>query len=327
MEELDKATLWWRCAYYAYLDSGLPGDNADYDEIKDRSISSLQDTVSEFIQGKWNFGTLKYRMDAAAVESDYLFPDRSIAITLSDLALGVPLDVLESSLRVAAIPPEDPGEAKGTLMDWEELMERAVQQGHLPHSQARSERWPPLLACLWHIQDPLTWPLVNDIATAYLRTQGEIGTVEPAHDYAEYASIMRRLSAWTGSGMTELEHLIVSLAENALSVPEAKDSFQDFMQRAQESSAQGLVEEALTLFERALCLRPATPEALRGKTALYVGKGLNMAAIGELEALVEIDPQNRADHRQLLTLYKNQNMAREYNIEVRRFKVLLEGRN
>jgi hypothetical protein len=49
-----------------------------------------------------------------------------------------------------------------------------------------------------------------------------------------------------------------------------------------------------------------------------------MAAIGEMEALVEMEPRNLPAHRKLIALYKARKMVHEHNIEVRRFKAVME---
>jgi DNA-binding SARP family transcriptional activator len=78
------------------------------------------------------------------------------------------------------------------------------------------------------------------------------------------------------------------------------------------------------MFERALSLRPRTPAALLHKADLYERKGLVMAAIAEMEALVEFEPRDLPAHRKLILLYKSQKMVHEHNIEVRRFKAIME---
>ncbi len=322
MEEQDGTVKWWRCAYYQYLDGSMRWDHADDDEARDRAITTLQDTVKEFVEGKWNLGTLKYRMDEASQESGFIFPEKSVSAILQDLAMSVPLEVLEPALRRAASLPGSPGEAKGALMDLEELMEREVSRGHLSRSLTRGHRWAELLATLWHIQDPLSWPLVSMVGMRCLKRMGEM---ETEGDCAEYASIMQRLSNSMGAGMMETEHILTSLEDGDLHIPEAEVCYQDYLRRAEGSAASGLTEEALELFERALTLEPRTPMAMMRKAELYESKGLLMAAIGELETLVEMDPLDLKAHRKLLSLYKAQGMIREHNVEVRRFKALREG--
>lgn len=317
---------WWRCAYFAYLDSGLPLDHQDEDEATGRAIASLQDTVSGFLDGALNFGTLKYRMDVASAESQYTFPARTVSSTLSDIALGVPLDDLEPALRRAAVLPDGPGMAKGALMDLEEVLERAVARGTLERSLARPERWAELLACLWHIQDPGWWPLVSDQAIDYLRSRGDISRSEPAQDYAEYVIAARRLAEILGADLAALDHLLSSLGRDEIAVPGTDACFQDSMARAEGFAAEGDTDRALESYERALALRPQTPAALRRKAELYAEKGLNMAAIGELEVLVGMEPGDLEAHRTLVSLYRSQNMVREHNVEVRRWKTLKEAR-
>ncbi|MDW5561736.1 MAG: tetratricopeptide repeat protein [Methanomassiliicoccus sp.] len=326
MGTVDQGTAWWRCAYFAYLDSEQALDRMDEDEARRTAVRSLQDTVEGFLGGRWNFGTLKYRMDGASAESGLVFPPRSVTSTLSDLALGVPLDDLEPALRRAAALPDDPGAAKGSLMDLEEAMERAVSGGSLERSKARPERWPELAACLWHIQDPLSWPLANRQAMVFLRSRGEVSDLDPSHDYAEYAAAMLRLSETTGGSMTELEHLLEVLDEGALPVPDPASCLEANLRRAEECASQGRTDEALTRYERALALDPRLPHALRRKAELYESKGLIMAAIGELEILVEQTPEDRDAHRRLVTLYRAQNLVHEHNLEVRRWKALREAR-
>jgi hypothetical protein len=215
MEQVEAETAWWRCAYYGYLDSGRPEDLADEDAARERAVAALQDTVSGFLDGHLNFGTLKYRMDQASTENGWVFPTRSVSSILSDLALGVDVDDLEPALRRASALPEGPGEAKGQLMDFEEFIESEATKGGLKRPQARPERWPELMATLWHIQEPIGWPLIVPAALGYLRKRGEIEPLEPAHDYAEYAAFMRRLAEATGAGMASLEHLLSGLDEGA----------------------------------------------------------------------------------------------------------------
>ncbi len=312
MYEQEEVATWWRCAYYQYRDSGMRWDHADDDEARHCAVTILKDTVTEFVEGKWNLGTLKYRMDEASTASNFVFPEKSI-----------PLEVLEPALRCAASLPSGPGEAKGAIMDLEELMEGEVSRGRLPRSLVQGHRWIELLACLWHIQEPLSWPLVSVIGTRCLKRREEM---ETEGDYAEYASIMQRLSNTTGASMMETEHLLACLEEGDLHVPEAEECYEDYLKRAEGSAASGLTEEALELFERVLALRPRTPIALVRKAELYEGKGLLMAAIGEMETLVEQEPLDLGAHRKLLSLYKAQGMIREHNLEVRRFKALREGR-
>ncbi|GEM_PF-1060542 len=326
MEPADQETAWWRCALYAYLDSERAAERADEDEARRTAAGALKDTVEGFLEGRWNFGTLKYRMDGASAESGYVFPPRSVSSTLSDIALGVPLDDLEPGLRRAAALPEDPGAAKGSLMDLEDLMEQAVAGGSLERSKARPERWVSLAACLWHIQEPRSWPLVSEGAMAYLRSRGEMSDLEPAHDYAEYAAAMLRLSDLTGADMVVLEGLLEALEAGDIEVPEAADCVQDSLRRAEACASEGRTEEALERFERALSLDPRIPSALRRKAELYEAKGLIMAAIGELEALMEAEPEDREGHRRLVALYRSQNMVREHNLEVRRWKALKEAK-
>ena len=246
---------------------------------------------------------------------------------LSDLALGVPIDDLEPALRRAAALPEGPGEAKGALMDLEDFIQSEVSRGHLERSQARPERWPELMAALWHIQEPAGWPLFSAPALGYLRKRGKVAPQEPAHDYAEYAGFMRRLSERTGADMLSLEHLLSGLEGGEIEVPESEELFRRSLERAAELEEEGMTDRALAMYERALSLRPRTPEALRRKAEIYEGKGLSMAAIGEMEALVEIEPRDLPAHRKLILLYRAQKMVREHNIEVRRFKALMERKD
>lgn len=312
---------WWLCAYYDYLDGDRKWDHADDDEARARAISSLQDTVQEFGEGKLNLGTLKYRMDEASAASNLVFPGRNVSSILQDLAMSVPLEVLEPALRGAVRLPDDPGGAKGALMDLEATLEREVSRGRLARSQALPERWSLLLSSLWHVLDPLAWPVMSDSRGRCLRKMGEM----EGHEYPEYAAVMRRLSMACGASMTELDHLLDYLAEGGRSVPGADECVRRNLERADECAAQGCVDEALEHYERVLSIEPRTPLALFRKAELYESKGLVMAAIGEMEALVEVEPSDLKAHRKLLLLYKSQNMIREHNIEVRRYKALREG--
>jgi tetratricopeptide (TPR) repeat protein len=320
---MEEQAVWWRCALYTFLDSDLAQDYVEEDEARERGVKALSETVEGFLEGQHNFGTLKYRMDNTSVENGSLFPPRSVCAVLSDLALGVPVDDLEPALRNVARLPEGPGEAKGVLMDFSDLMEREVSRGHLKRGQAKEDRWVDLMACLWHIQDPVSWPLVNKEAQECLMTRGDIDPTDPVQRYAEYAAMIRRLADQTGAGMGTLEHLLAALGSGRLEVPEEGRCFESIMVRARSLDLQGQIDLALVMYERALSLRPRTPEALLRKSLLYESKGLIMAAIGELEALVEIAPSDVPAHRKLIALFKAQGMVREHNIEVRRFRAVM----
>jgi tetratricopeptide (TPR) repeat protein len=325
MEE-HEALTWWRCAFYEYLDSEHREHNLAEDEAVTLAVSSLQDTVRYFREGGLNLGTLKYRMDEASRASGQVFPGRKVSTILQDLAMSVPLEDLEPALRRAAMLPEDPGEAKGVLMDLEGMLEGEVSRGLLPPSQARPERWAHLLSCLWHIQDPLSWPVMSEGRVLYLRKVGEMLGDESGTDYPEYAAVMRGASMACGANMMELDHLLDLLARGGLVVPGAEECLRKNLERAKGSEAQGNIDKALELYERVLAIDPRTPLALISKSELYEGKGLMMAAIGEMEALVEVEPRDLAAHRRLLSLYKGQGMVREYNNEVRRFKAVRDNK-
>lgn len=322
MDEDRSEETWWRCAYAAYLGSELRIERMDETEARRRAATSLWDTVEGFLEGKWNFGTLKYRMDQASVESGHAFPPRTVSSTLTSLALGVPLDDLEPGLRRTGALPEDPGAAKGSLMDLEGIMEKAVSSGSLDRGEAAQAGWVEMAACLWHIQDPYAWPMVSRKAMCLLRSRGEVSNLEPAHDYAEYASSMLRIAEHAGADMIEMEHLLEALADGSIEVPGPEECFRESMQRAEEHASQGRTDEALEWFERSLSIRPRTPAALLRKAELYESRGLVMAAIGELEALMELEPGDREGHRRLVALYRSQDMVREHNLEVRRWKAL-----
>jgi tetratricopeptide (TPR) repeat protein len=321
--EVDEETAWWRCAYYAYLDSERALDLFEEDEACRHAAESLSGTVEGFLEGKLNFGTLKYRMDNVSAESGSVFPPRSVGSVLSDLALGVPIDDLEPALRKAALLPEDLGEAKGALMDFDDAMEGEVSRGHLKRPQARPERWADLMACLWHIQSPSDWPYLDLAALSYLREREEVDPTDPLQGYAEYAGYLKRLAERTGGDMVSLGHLLAAMGAGDLEVPSAQDCFEHTMARARMHDQEGSADQALVMYERALTLRPLTPEALMRKAELYEGKSLAMAAIGEMEVLVEMAPADLPAHRKLIALYKSQKMVREHNIEVRRFRAVM----
>lgn len=313
---------WWKCAVYAYLDSEVYQDRAEELAARSDACASLSETVGSFLDGSLNFGTLKYRMDVASAENGHIFPSSSVGRVLSDLALGVPVDDLERDLRRSAALPPDPGEAKGALMDFEEAIERALSEGHLERSKARPERWTELMACLWHVQAPEDWPLVNLPAMRQLSERRLLDLGEPYHDFIQYVVVIRELAGTVGTGLEEVEGALMALDEHAVNVPDPDQCFQTNMESADQFAAQGRVDEALERYEQALALRPGTPRALAMKARLYTSKGLTMAAIAELEALIECQPDDRVAHADLIALYRSKNMVKEHNTEVRRWKAL-----
>lgn len=320
----DAAEMRLRCAYYAYEDSGKD-DHLDERQAWTEAINTLQSTIADFLEGRLNLGTVKYRMDNAAVQNAYAFPSRSVTQTMSDLALGVPVDDLERELRRAFRLPDDLGEAKGRMLDLENFTEGEVERGHLKRSQAGPERWPELLACLWHIQSPQDWPTVSTSARKYFVDENLLEPLEPAQDYADHASLMRELSDTLGVDFLTLEQLFGAISDNALEVQDPEVCYLTRLRKAKEMDLAGQVDGAIVEYEKALSLRPASPDVIRRKAELYESKGLMMMAIGEMESLIELEPKSLADHRKLLVLYKSQKMIKDYNREVLRYKELMLG--
>jgi tetratricopeptide (TPR) repeat protein len=323
-EAPDERTVRLRCALFAYLDQGCAERFMDEDEARASACEQLAETVEGFVLGRLNFGTLKYRLDNASAAHGYLFPPPSVTAVLSDLALGVPIDDLEPAMRAAARLPEDLGAAKGALLDLQDFLERTISRGFLKRGQVEGGRWIAMPVMLWHIQDR-SWPPGDRSARSYLIEREGISALEPAQDYVEYASAVREMADAAGAEPVTMEHLLSCLKAGAVEVPSSAECFDASMEAARAFEGEGLADQAIERYERALALRPDTPIALRKKAELYEKKGLIMAAIAELEALIELEPKNLADHQKLLALYKSRKMIREYNAEVRRFKALMLG--
>lgn len=312
-----------RCAYFVHVSTGLRDDRAGERTSWTSAADELRPTVSDFLERRVNFGTVKYRMDQAGTGSSFAFPSRSVSQVLSDLALGVPVDDLEPALRSAFALPEDLGEAKGRLLDFEAFAEEQVERGDLERPRARAERWPELLSTVWHIQDPGGWPVATSAASRFLTGNGLVDPLEPAQDYADLASVMRDISDALGLDFAALDLLLGSIQNGELALPEDGECAEAALAWAGSLDLAGQAEAAIEAYEMVLLIKPDTIRALERKAELYEAQGLLMLAIGEMEVLVEIRPRDLRHHRKLLALYHAQKMVREHNIEVRRFKALM----
>ncbi|WP_147654246.1 hypothetical protein [Methanomassiliicoccus luminyensis] len=315
-----------RCAYFVFVSTGLRDDHAEERSAWTSAAEELRETVSDFLERKVNFGTVKYRMDQAGTGDSFAFPSRAVSQAMSDLALGVSVDDLEPALRRAFELPEDLGEAKGRLLDFEAFAEDQVERGDLKRPQARPERWPELLSTVWHIQDPAGWPAASSAASRFLIENDLVEPLEPAQDYADLAAVMRDLSDALDLDLPTLDILFASVLSGELEMPENGDCFEATMRWAGSLDLAGQADAAIEAYEIALSIRPGTARALERKAELYQAKGLVMLAIGEAEALVELGPRDLHHHRRLLALYHQQKMVREYNIEVRRYKTLMASK-
>ena len=292
-------------AYYEYLT--MFGESPH--EIPSPELRS---TISKFIDKKVNFATVKFKLDNSEDES-YPGPSQDASASMSWLVLNLDLDKLEIQMRTLMELPEDLNDAKGKLLDFED---------YLGSYTSNAGSWPELAACFWHLQAPEEWPVVNSYSMKYLQKNGEIGRGDNVQNCIECIMTMNRLSDETGISSAALATLMYAIL-NDIFEPSEEDISGELLDYAETCDAAGDLESALMLYEILLHVEPKSDLMIR-KSEIYESKGLIMAAIGEAESAVELNPESMKCHKRLLSLYKSKKMVKEFNAEVKRYEPIWE---
>ena len=311
----------FRRALYVYMMEGQDLDHADEDEKVKASLGHINRTLAEFMDGRINLATVKYRMDNEFVETECSFPPREVQDALREAVLGIDVDVISPAIRQLGAMPYDLAEAKGRLLDAEEFVHRQSSRGSVGRSFAGP--FSSLLMCLWHIQAPRMWPLRHGPLMERLQREGLIRRGDPAQDLVDYIASVLAMAEATGARHTDLARLLPLLDGE---LPTEDESISGSIGQGNASLEEGEQDRALRWFDLALAFRPHSAEAMHGRIAAYEGKGLYMMAIAEAEALVEMLPEDLMAHRRLLALYKGRKMIPDHNREVRRFKAIMDAR-
>jgi tetratricopeptide (TPR) repeat protein len=311
-----------RCAYYAYQEEARERF-LDEDERTAQAIDALQPTIADYNDRKINFATVKYRMDNMFTQSDSAFPPRIIIQTLSDLALGLKVDDMERAMHHALLLPDDLEKGKGQMLDLEIFFEEQIALKRL--RKEHMVRIPRLMACFWHIQDPIAWPPMLDSIRSFLIKNHAFEPLDIIQDYSDYAGATVEIGDAINIDYYELEHVCSLLLKNELEVPSEEVCFNNSMAKAKMLDEIGKVEEAIDAYEHALALRPETTDALLRAGELYASRGQLMLAIAEIESLVELRPKSLSAHKKLLTLYHDAKRVKEFNEEVLRFQDLVQS--
>lgn len=309
-------------ALFLYRSEGRYLDYQDLDEAVEGVVRDLGATVEDFLAGRINFATVKYRMDNAAPATQSEFPPREVLQALSELSLGVDVDDLASAMRSLVPAPEDLGEAKGAFLDAEAFLERQARNGHIKASAGLLDRTCQMLQCLWHAQQPGGWPPPLPALRRLLRARGMTTGAETVEDAVTVLLEAAALSEALGTGHRTVDHVAEVLLEGT-ELPPTEVCVERSLERARALRAEGDLDASLLWFDTALVLAPGTREAVEAKIEIYEAKGMVMMAVAEAEALVDAHPRSLSAHRRLLALYKGKKMVKDYNREVRRFKDLM----
>lgn len=310
----------FRRALYVHLAKGGHLDHEDEDRMASESLTRLGRAMAEFLGGKINLATLKYRMDNAFVETECSFPPREAVDAMREAVLGIDVDVISPALAELGSMPEDLPAAKGQLLDAEEFVACQASKGSVDRSFVDS--FSALLMFLWHLQAPGMWPMLNDSLMKRLQSEGLVGRGDPPQDLTDHIAVVRRLEEATGAGRYDLGRLVPLLDDN---LPSEEDCVRDSVERIKALVEEGRWDLVLRWCDLLLAFRPRSKEALYGRMAAYEGKGLHMMAVAEAETLVELLPEDLAAHRRLLALYKEKRMVPDHNREVRRFKAIMDS--
>ncbi|KQM11997.1 hypothetical protein AOA80_04970 [Methanomassiliicoccales archaeon RumEn M1] len=311
----------FRRALYVHLTEGRDLDHEDEDRAVSASLSHLGRTMAEFLGGKVNLATLKYRMDNAFVETGCSFPPREVVDAMREVVLNIDVDEISGLLRELSNMPEDLPDAKGRLLDAEEFIARQASRGTVERSLA--DEFLALMLFLWHLQAPGMWPMRHGPLMRRLQDEGLVGRGDPPQDLVDHIMAVRRLEELTGAGRYDLGRLLPLLDDE---LPPEEECVQGCIGRIKALVEAGSWDLALRWSDLLMAFRPRSADALYGRIAAYEGKGLHMMATAEAETLVELLPEDLTAHRRLLALYKEKRMVPDYNREVRRFKAIMDAR-
>lgn len=312
----------FRRALYVHMAEGRDLDHIDEDEKVKASLAHLGRTMAEFLDGRINLATVKYRMDNTFVETECSFPPREVEDAFREAVLSIDVDDIGPAMRELGAMPEDLTDAKGRLLDAEEFIHRQSSRGSVDRSFAGP--FSMLLMCLWHIQAPGMWPLRYGPLMELLQREGLIGRGDPAQDLVDYMAGVLSLAESTGGRHADLERLLPLLDGE---LPAEDDCVAGSIAGGNASLEAQEWDRALRWFDLALAFRPQSAEAMYGRIAAYEGKELYMMAVAEAEVLVELLPEDLKAHRRLLALYKGRKMVPDHNREVRRFKAIVDARS
>lgn len=311
----------FRRTLYVHLAEGGHLDHEDDDRAISDSLSHLGRAMAEFLSGRINLATLKYRMDNAFVETGCSFPPREAVDAMREAVLSIDVDEISPALSELGSMPEDITDAKGRLLDAERFIERQASRGSVERSFGDS--FSALLMCLWHLQAPGMWPMRHGPLMKVLQNEGLVGRGDPPQDLVDLIIAVRHLEEATGAGRYDLGRLLPLLDDE---LPPEEDCIRGSAERIKALVEEGGWDLALRWCDLLLAFRPQSTEALYGRIAAYEGKGLHMMAMAEAEDLVELLPEDLTAHRRLLALYKEKRMVPDYNREVRRFKAIMDAR-
>jgi len=200
-----------RRALYLFRSEGRDLDHEDEDELVRESLPGLRATVLDFLDGKINLGTVKYRLDDVFVRTSGAFPPREVGEALSEIMLAMDIDDLSPVVRTLGAMPEDLSEAKGRMLDAEGFIQREADRGAVRRTGLDS--FAGLLLCLWHVQAPGMWPLLHPGLMELLRKEGLVGRGDPPGDLVDYIAAYLSLSEATSASAVHLPRTVPLLAD------------------------------------------------------------------------------------------------------------------
>ncbi len=207
IQNIDRRLMSMRCAYYEYLNNGTYEEFEHMDISRTKAVDELAPTVIDFVEGKINLATLKYRSDDLSSKTAMLFPDREFSQHLRELVLGLPVEVVEPALRKAFQLPDDDKEAKGKMLEFSYFLDDMISQKKTKEENMNIPHVPELLSTMWHSQDPNVWPLVLPSTRHFLKEDGTLETYEPIADYFDYRTGVRLFSEEADVPAYQLDHV------------------------------------------------------------------------------------------------------------------------
>ena len=114
----------------------------------------------------------------------------------------------------------------------------------------------------------------------------------------------------------------LSAPSRSVTLSAAVPSKEDLYDRAVDLVAEGLHDEAISMYKEALALDPAFADAIHGLAMAYADKGMFEEAIEYGRRLVELTPDDTLAHTSLSMFYQRRGMIQEAEAEGAKARML-----
>ena len=118
-----------------------------------------------------------------------------------------------TALQRALPAPSDEADARVRLDGLMGYLDEQIAADIATASELQINRAPFFVSACWHVQQPVTWPIMYHSSCEALQSDGLLGrTLRRADGYLQFRRVFRELADGLGASFWELEHLCVRLA-------------------------------------------------------------------------------------------------------------------